>query len=113
MRAASAASKGFGMPSGSWALPKPGSSRSRRGRGLFALFALALLVVVSLGVRLLVRGGPRAVALLRRVASRRRGRWELSVVSAMVCLLQADKSLFGHLSPRIKLDLEASLANVS
>jgi hypothetical protein len=80
---------------------------------LFTLFALALLVVVSLGVTLLLRGGPRAVALLRRVASRRRGRWELSVVSAMVCLLQADKSLFGHLSPRIKLDLEASLANVS
>jgi hypothetical protein len=80
---------------------------------LFALFALALLVVVSLGVRLLVRGGPRAVALLRRVASRRRGRWELSVASAMVSLLQADKSLFAHLSPRITLDLEASLANVS
>jgi DDE family transposase len=80
---------------------------------LFALFALALLVVVSLGVKLLVRGGPGAVALLRRVASRRRGRWELSVVSAMVRLLQADKRLFGHLSSRIKLDLEASLANVS
>jgi hypothetical protein len=80
---------------------------------LFARFALALLVVGSLGVSLLVRGGPTAVALLRRVASRRRGRWELSVVSAMVSLLQADKSLFGYLSPRIKLDLEASLANVS
>lgn len=80
---------------------------------LFALFALALLVVVSLGITLLVRGGPAAGALLRRVASRRRGRWELSVVSAMVRLLQADKSLFDHLSPRIKLDLEASLANVS
>jgi hypothetical protein len=80
---------------------------------LFALFALALLVVVSLGGKLLVRGGPGAVALLRRVASRRRGRWDLSVVSAMVRLLQADKSLFSHLSPRIKLDLEASLANVS
>jgi hypothetical protein len=80
---------------------------------LFALFALALLVVVSLGVRLLVRGGPGAVELLRRVASRRRGRWELSVVSAMVRLLQDDKSLFVHLSPRIKLDLEASLSNVS
>jgi len=79
----------------------------------FALFALALLVVVSLGVKLLVRGGPGAVALLRRVASRRRGRWDLSVVSAMVCLLHADKSLFAHLSPWIKLDLEASLANVS
>ena len=80
---------------------------------LFALFALALLVVVSLGVKLLLRGGPRSVALLRRVASRRRGRWELSVVSAMVSLLQEDKSLFTHLSPRIKLNLEARLLNVS
>jgi hypothetical protein len=80
---------------------------------LFALFALALLVVVSLGVRLLGHGGPEAVELLRRVASRRRGRWELSVVSAMVRLLQEDKSLFVHLSPCIKLDLEASLSNVS
>jgi Transposase DDE domain len=80
---------------------------------LFALFALALLVVVSLGMRLLVRGGAGAVALLRRVASRCRGRWDLSVVSAMVRLLQLDKSLFVHLSPRITLDLEARLANVS
>jgi hypothetical protein len=80
---------------------------------LFALFALALLVVVSLGVKLLVRGGAEAVALLRRVASRRRGRWDLSVVSAIVSLLHTDKSLFAHLSPRIPLDLEASLANVS
>jgi len=80
---------------------------------LFALVALARLVGVSLGVKLLGRGGPGAVALLRRGASRRRGRWDLSVVSAMVSLLQDDKSLFAHLSPRITLDLEASLANVS
>ena len=80
---------------------------------LFALFALALLVVVSLGVKLLVRGGSEAVALLRRVASRRRGGWDLSVVSAIVALLRIDKSLFAHLSPAIALDLEASLANVS
>ena len=80
---------------------------------LFALFALALLVVVSLGVKLLVRGGAEAVALLRRVASRRRGRWDLSVVSAIVSVLHTDKSLFAHLSPRIPLDLEARLANVS
>ncbi len=80
---------------------------------LFALFALALLVVVSLGVNLLVRGGPAAVALLRRVASRRQGCWELSLVSAMVELLQDDKSLFAHLSASIKLDLDARLVYVS
>jgi len=80
---------------------------------LFALFALALLVVVSLGIKLLVRGGPGAVTLLRRVASRRQGRWDLSLVSAMIELLQDDKSLFAHLSPSIKLDLEARLVYVS
>jgi hypothetical protein len=80
---------------------------------LFALFALALLVVVSLGVKLLVRGGPGAVALLRRVASRRQGRWDLSLVSAMVELLQDDESLFAYLSASIKLDLEARLVYVS
>lgn len=80
---------------------------------LFALFALALLVVVSLALKLLVLGGPGALALLRRVASRRRGRWELSLVSAMVRLLQEDKSLFAHLSPRIQFNLDARLVYVS
>jgi Transposase DDE domain len=80
---------------------------------LFALFALALLVVVSLAVKLLLSGGPHAVALLRRVASRRRGRWELSVVSAMIHLLHEDNSLFAHLSSYIKFNLDARLAYVS
>jgi hypothetical protein len=80
---------------------------------LFALFALALLVVVSLAVKLLVAGGPDAVALLRRVASRRRGRWDLSIVSAMVRLLHTDKGLLAHLSSHIKFHLEARLVYVS
>jgi Transposase DDE domain len=80
---------------------------------LFALFALALLVVVSLGIYLLGRDGPGAGALLRRVASRRRGRWELSLVSAMIALLQDEQRLFAHLSPSIKLDLELRLVYVS
>lgn len=80
---------------------------------LFALFALALLVVVSLGVKLRLRGGPGAAALLRRVASRRRGRWDLSIVSAMVRLLHEDKGLFAHLSPHIQFDLDARLVYVS
>lgn len=80
---------------------------------LFALFALALLVVVSLAVKLLVPGGPAAVALLRRVASRRRGRWDLSLVSAMVRLLHEDKGLFAHLSSHIQFNLDARLGYVS
>lgn len=82
---------------------------------LFALFAIALLVAVSLGITLLASDGQRtlALALLRRVTSRRRGRCELSIVSAMVSLLQEDKSLLAYLSPSSKFNLEVSLSNVS
>jgi Transposase DDE domain len=80
---------------------------------LFALVAIALLVVVSLASRLLLRHGAQASALLRRVASRRRGRCELSLVSAMISLLHQDPGLYDHLVPRLKLRLEGDLANMS
>ena len=80
---------------------------------LFALVAIALLVVVSLASRLLLRQGAQASTLLRRVASRRCGRCELSLVSAMISLLQQDPGLYDHLVPRIRLKLEGALANVS
>jgi hypothetical protein len=80
---------------------------------LFALVAIALLVVVSLASRLLLRPGAQASASLRRVASRRHGRCELSVVSAMLSLLHQDPGLYDHLVPRLKLKLEGDLANVS
>src|SRR5215467_8061334 len=72
---------------------------------LFALFAMALLVLTSLGMRLLLRGGPRARQLLRRVASRRRGRCELGLIAAVLALVQQDPSLFEALSTRTKLNL--------
>jgi hypothetical protein len=80
---------------------------------LFALVAIALLVVVSLASRLLLRPGTQASAWLRRVASRRRGRCELSLVSAMSSLLHQEPGLYDHLAPRIKLKLDGDLANVS
>jgi hypothetical protein len=80
---------------------------------LFALFAIALLVVARLATRLVLRGDQHAGALLRRVASRRRGRCELSLVRAMISLLHQDAGLYKHLAPRIKLKLEGGLANVS
>ena len=80
---------------------------------MFALFAIALLVMTSLGSCLLLAQGHRAQVLLRRVASRRRGRCELGLVSAMVWLLQQDKTLYDALSPHVKLKLEVTLANVS
>jgi hypothetical protein len=77
------------------------------------LFALALLVVVSVAVKLLLPRGPDAVALLRRVASRGRGRWELSLGSAMVRVLHADKGLFAHLSSHMQFNLDARVVYVS
>jgi hypothetical protein len=80
---------------------------------LFALVAIALLVVVSLANRLLWRPGAPASALRRRVVSRQRGRCELSVVSAMISLLHQEPGLSAHLVPRMKLKLYGDLAKVS
>jgi Transposase DDE domain len=80
---------------------------------LFALFAIALLVLTSVGMRLLLRRGPQARRLLRRVASRRRDRCELSLIAAVIALVQQDGSLFAALSTRTKFNLEATLSNVS
>ena len=80
---------------------------------LFALVAIALLIVVTLASRLLLRPGAQASALLRRVASRRRGRCALSLVSAMGTLLHQEPGLYDHLVPRLKLKLDGNLANVS
>ncbi len=80
---------------------------------LFALFAIALLALTSLGMRLRLRRGPQARLLLRRVASRRRDRCELSLIAAIISLVQQDRSLFVALSARTKLNLEETLSNVS
>jgi hypothetical protein len=70
---------------------------------LFALGAIALVVVVTLASRLLLRQGVQAAAVLRRVASRRRGRGALRLVSAMITLLHQEPGLYDYLVPRLKL----------
>ena len=80
---------------------------------LFALFVLALLILVSLGTFWLLPGDHFARKLLRRVCSRRRQRCELSLVSAMLGLLQEDDTLLTGLLPHIKFKLDTTLANVS
>jgi hypothetical protein len=45
-------------------------------------------------MKLLIQGGEQACSLLRRIASRRGDRCELSLISAMIYLLQEDRSLF-------------------
>ena len=80
---------------------------------LFALFVLALLILVTLGTFCLLRGDQRSKELLRRVASRRRGRCELSLVSAMLRLLQQDRGLLACLLSFTKFKLDTTLDNVS
>jgi hypothetical protein len=60
---------------------------------LFALFAIALLALTSLGMRLLIRGGSTAQSLLRRGASRRSDRCKLSLIAAIITLVQHDWTL--------------------
>jgi hypothetical protein len=73
---------------------------------LFALFVIALMAVTALGMQLLVRGGAQAKDLLRRVTSRRRKRCELSLIAAVIALVQQDKTLFAALSAQIKFKLD-------
>lgn len=80
---------------------------------LFALFVLALLILVTLGTFCLLSGGQGAKRLLRRVASRRRGRCELSLVSAVLGLLQQDRTLLACLLSFTKFKLDTTLKNVS
>ncbi len=79
----------------------------------FTLFAIALLLLVSLGTALLALGKHAIIQLLRRVASRRRGRWEVSLVHAILLLLKTDSTLWRWLRQETTLDLEAALPNVS
>jgi len=77
------------------------------------LFALAVLVLASLGTVLLIPGDGIARRLLRRIISRRRGRCELSLMAATLSLIQQDRGLLDCLFPSVKLKLEASLPYVS
>jgi len=75
---------------------------------MFALFAISLLVLINLAIKLLIDNIDSA-SLLRRVLSRRNKRTELSLISAMLCLLQHDKSLFSLLPSCSIFNLEAAL----
>ena len=80
---------------------------------LFALFALTLLMLVTLGTFCLLNSVQGARGLLRRVASRRRDRCELSLVTAMLSLLKQNSGLLACLLPFTKFKLDATLDNVS
>lgn len=75
---------------------------------MFALVAIALLVLVAIGSELL-KDRVWLDALLRKVRSRRRKRSELSLVRAVTELLNKDFGLWELLDHSAKLNLEASL----
>lgn len=75
---------------------------------MFTLVAIALLVLVGVGCRLLA-DGRRLQAQLRRITSRRKGRAELSLVRAVAELLKSEWCLWELLNHQAKLNLEAGL----
>lgn len=75
---------------------------------MFTLVAIALLVMVGVGCRL-IQNPELTSAWLRQVCSRRKTRGELSLVHAIAELLKKHKSLWELLCCRDKLNLEAHL----
>jgi uncharacterized protein (DUF1778 family) len=74
---------------------------------MFALVAIALLMLTRMGCVLLERA--KCEQLLRRVRSRRSARSELSLVRSVVELLAQDESLWQLLDHQRRLNLEAGL----
>lgn len=75
---------------------------------MFALVAIALLVIVGIGSAL-VTAPEQLSRLMRRVRSRRRQRSELSLVRALADLLKTSSELWEWLRHRGKLNLETAL----
>lgn len=74
---------------------------------MFALVAMALLMLTRMGCALLERA--ECEQWLRRVRSRRHARSELSLVRSVVELLTQDESLWQLLDHHYRLNLEAGL----
>jgi hypothetical protein len=74
---------------------------------MFALVAIALLMLTRMGCALLERA--ECEQLLRRVRSRRSARTELSLVRSVVELLAQDRKLWQLLDHQCRLNLEAGL----
>jgi hypothetical protein len=75
---------------------------------MFALVAIALLVLIGLGTALITKPD-LAERLLRRVRSRRQARSELSLVRAIADLLKRCRDLWKWLNADRNLNLEAAL----
>ena len=80
---------------------------------MFGLHAIAMLVLASIESEVLLKNARKGAEKMREVASRRKGSWSLSLVTATLKLLKQDKSLYNYLNPFIKLNLCNTLRNVS
>ena len=80
---------------------------------MFGLHAMAMLVLASVESEILLKDKKKGVEKMREVASRRKGRWSISLITATIKLLKKDKSLYNCLNPFIKLNLCNTLQNVS
>jgi hypothetical protein len=80
---------------------------------MFALCAMAMMALASLGSKLLLGEEGKARKLLRRVVSRRKGKCELSLINVVIALVKQERELYAELNPYIKFNLEKSLQNVS
>ena len=80
---------------------------------MFGLHAIAMLVLASVESEILLKHEKQGAAKMREVASRRKGGWTISFITATIKLLKQDKSLYNCLNPSIKLNLCNTLQNVS
>ena len=80
---------------------------------MFSLHALAMLVLSSVESEILLKDEKQGAEKMREVASRRKGGWDISLITATIKLLKQDKSLYNCLSPFIKLNLCNTCQNVS
>jgi transposase len=80
---------------------------------MFGLHALAMLGLASVESEILLKDEKKGAEKMREVASRRKGRWSISLITATIKLLKRDKSLYNCLNPFIKLNLCNTLQNVS
>ena len=80
---------------------------------MFSLHALAILALSSVESEVLLKNKKKGVEQMKKVASRRKGGWTISLIRATIKLLKHDKSLYNCLNPFVKLNLCNTLQNVS
>ena len=80
---------------------------------MFGLHAIAMLVLASVESEILLKNEKQGAEKMREVASRRKGGWNISLITATIKLLKQDKGLYNCLNSFIKLNLCNTLQNVS